>query len=197
MSRKNRVKKRVHTVCFPCFAKILKIWKIRFLSIRLLLPKKTSSKKVFLSRFFLHNRLENRVFDTYCGNVKVQEISKRHPKRQQWYDYYSWHQLKAYEIIVQTMSLQNQNMSQNLKHDLHVLKTPNPTNSKSPVRGDFWTLFCSTNMIAYCAGHTKCKKNAQQKSMDFWCRSAWNLRFGSFCLHKLIIRSYCISMEDT
>ena len=36
-------------------------------------------KKVdlLLSRLFLHNRLENQVLDTYCGHLKVQEISKK------------------------------------------------------------------------------------------------------------------------
>ena len=37
-------------------------------------------KNKFLSNFFLHNRLENQVLDTYCNHLKIQEISKKNQK---------------------------------------------------------------------------------------------------------------------
>ena len=105
-------------------------------------PKITQSKKAAtpknsvhslntkLCSFFLHNRLENQVLDTHCDHLKVQEISKRHHQ----YDI----MITMYDTNCNHMNswfnqfpYKTNNMSQNLKHELHVLKTPNPTKSQT------------------------------------------------------------------
>jgi hypothetical protein len=81
MNRKNPHKRNHFHVFFYEFFVAKKWWKNKFLSIRLIFSEICFIKKNrFLSKFFFHNRLENQVLDTYCGHLKVQEISKKKPK---------------------------------------------------------------------------------------------------------------------